>query len=75
MDKMMLRYYWEDLTKIGLELLVKDDIKNSDTAVGVQFRTSPWATFLREFFLSNKDADKRMQNDAIKSMKHKVIFT
>ncbi len=72
MDKMVLRHYWKDLKKIGLQLLVRDDIENSDTAVGVQFRSPVWANFLREFFISNKDASLRMQNDVIKDLKHKV---
>eukprot|EP00794_Sanderia_malayensis_P019199 gene19199-21123_t len=75
MDKFVLKYYWEEIRSSRTDddgVIVKNDIPISSTAIGLQFRSRQWGAFLKEFFVSNKDAEKRMQIKAAKSMKNKL---
>eukprot|EP00794_Sanderia_malayensis_P019205 gene19205-21129_t len=75
MDKLMLRYYWKEIESFVSKdnaIIVKEDVPNSDTAIGLEFKSNQWAEFLKEFFASNKDADRRMQLRALQSMKNKL---
>eukprot|EP00794_Sanderia_malayensis_P019204 gene19204-21128_t len=75
MDKLVLKHYWKEIESLVSKdnaIIVKEDVPNSDTAIGLLFRSNQWGTFLKEFFASNKDADKRMQLKAVKNMKYKL---
>eukprot|EP00794_Sanderia_malayensis_P019203 gene19203-21127_t len=75
MDKLVLRYYWKEIESLVSKnnaIIVKDDVPNSDTAIGLIFKSNQWGAFLKEFFTSNKDADRRMRMKAVKDMEYKL---
>ncbi|XP_065064372.1 uncharacterized protein LOC135690676 [Rhopilema esculentum] len=62
-DRYTLRYYWKHFANSGIKLIIKKDIKNTDTGFGLTFsskRYEDWAHFLRTFIEENKDAESRL---------------
>ena len=78
MDRLVLHYHWEEFKKSDLDLERKEDVANSDTAIGIMFSGPAyqnWATFLYYFFQENKDAESRLLREALGQMKKRVRLT
>ena len=75
MDSFILRYHWRTFKDSNIPLIIKRDVKGSNTGIGIQFTDQThqnWAVFINEFFEANRDAERRLVAEAVNNMAYKV---